>query len=947
MNTDAASEAGRPARDDAPLTLARFAALPDAQRTDAVVDDQRSNKEVLTALGDECERQAAADPVIARALGESIAMVARGLLEFSANARALRATIPALAYAGQLTEALARATDAQVAATIAGDEVEHARARVASMHALAKLGRTDEALATGRAARDTLRGAARADLAARAELNLANIHKLRGEHTDALACLTRALDGVAHNEPVARGTIENTLGETYLQLDDFAAAHAAFTRAEPLVATLPLAHAVVLGNRADLLARTGRLGEALRDFELAAVAVRDLAPGHHARLLIERAEALAALGAHREALAALDSALVVSADKGLKSEMTRGFLVRARSLAAVERSIEAEHDATRAHRLANECGDARSVRAAALMRSELAFARGDSASAAEFAILAATNASPLEDIRATLCTARARLAQGDPAAALGDAKECAARARLLGVDVVEIDAALTAAACERALGRSEDAIDTLTRAVELAEDVRSRLAADAHRAAFSASRLRIYEDLALELLAQPTNERLARAFETIERARSRTLLDAMLHALDRRQEPFTDELAMLRARLSALQSVIVRDATEPGERRSDTTRTPRAVEALQGMRVLDQELDALLTTSQIRRGAHEFLARPLAARDALAALDPSDALITYFAAGDELLVLVGMRGELSCLRALISASELDTLVEKYLFQLRAGTRNDAATLPSRALVALSRALYRALLAPLFHSRAELNEAQRLIIVPHGSLHALPFASLHDGERSLIERVEVQMAPSASIACDRSRARKNDAAHSAIVIGVADEAAPLIAQEVDALCSTLHCESLTGSNATRAAVRAAVRDARVVHFACHGRFIASLPSASGLRLHDGWLSIADLLDLHLNAELVFLSGCETGRYAIDAADELRGITRALLAAGAARLVTTLWVVRDASAAKFATTFYTEFSRGIRPSTALRVAMLDLMRHSPHPSYWAPFVVTGVL
>ena len=922
------------------LTLTRFAALERAERIDAIREDSRGAVETLIVLGDECERLAAGEPSKAILLGESLAAIAREIGFLSASARALRATIPALAYSGQLTEALTRASEAQAVATIANDEVEHARARVASLHALAKLGRSEEAITIGLGARDTLLVAKRPELAARAELNLANLHKMRGEHAQALACLERALEGVPVTEASARGTIENTLGETCLQLDKFDDARAAFDRAELLLTALPLAHAVVLGNRADLLARAGRLGEALHDFERATQLVREIAPGHHARLLIESAEVLAALGAHREALDAIDAALVTAATKGLKAESARGLLVRARSLAAVDRALEAERDAANSLQLADDIGDARGLRAAALVLSELAFMRGDTANATAFATQAAINASPLEDARATLCAARACLAAGEPARALLAAKQSAAAAQALGVGVIEIDASLTAAACERALGQRDAAINTLTRAMQLTESVRGLLAADTHRVAFSASRLRVYEDLALELLAQPTPARLAQAFEAVEHARSRTLLDTMLHAIDRSREPLTGELAALRARLAIMHTTAARDISATGERRG------LAPQLIESMRTLERDIDALITTNQTHRGVHSLFATPLNAPQALSALDEHDALIAFFAAGDELMAFVGMRGKLSCVRSLISVSDLEPLLQKYLFQLRAGLREDAGALPSRAITALSRTLYTALLAPLFAGRDDLRNATRLLIVPHGSLHALPFAALNDGTHYLIERYELQTAPSVSIACTR-RESTECAASTCAVIGVADDAAPLITHEVDSVSSTLGCAALTGSAATRHAVRTAVHNARVVHFACHGRFIPSLPTASGLHLADGWMSIRDLFDLELNADLVFLSGCETGRHAIDAAEELTGVARAMLASGAARLVTTLWSVRDASAVRVATRFHASFSSGNRPSCALREAMLDSMRHSPHPSWWAPFVLTGVL
>jgi CHAT domain-containing protein len=184
-----------------------------------------------------------------------------------------------------------------------------------------------------------------------------------------------------------------------------------------------------------------------------------------------------------------------------------------------------------------------------------------------------------------------------------------------------------------------------------------------------------------------------------------------------------------------------------------------------------------------------------------------------------------------------------------------------------------------------------------------------------------------------------------ATHDALVVGVADAAAPLIDEEVDEIAAIAGARLLKGDAATRGALRAAAPSAAMIHLACHGRFVPSLPAASGLRLADGWLPIRDILDLGLAADLVVLSGCETGRHAVDAGDELSGIARAFHAAGARRLVTTLWSVRDRSALRLATRFHRALCEGSRPSRALRESTLALIAESAHPSCWAPFVLSG--
>ena len=928
------------------MDLAAFEALADSARLEAVTRDARGAAAAVIALGDECERIAAAAPDRALRAGESLAATARAAGALGAAARALRATIPALAYLGRLDEALARASEAQETADSAKDPVERARAGVASMHALTKLGRTGEAIERGRGSRDALVAAGRKDLAARAELNLANVHKVRGEQAEALACLERALDGIPEGEAPARGTVENTLGETLLQLDRLAEAHGAFDRAERLLAPMPLAHAVVVGNRADLFAREGRFGDALREFGRASQMIADIAPGHHARLLLEEAEALAVLGAHGEALEAVDAALATASGKGLKAEMARGLLVRARALAAVDRTHEAKPAAARALALSEEIGDARGMRAAALVGSEIALREGNPAASAELAAKAMRDASPLDSASALVRVARAELAMGNTGRALDTARSARSGAAALGVRTVEIDAALVEADSERAGGGLDRSIAALSHAIGLAEDLRGSLAADRLRSAFASSRLRVYEDLALDLLARADSKSLADAFMTVERARSRVLLDAVLRSIDRTTSgaqgapsPARDEMTRLRARLAALHASVARSAGESGERRGVS---PALLEELRGA---EHEMERLVAREQNARGVASLFAQPLSASEVLARLESDDAMIAYFIAGEELMAFVARGGEIESVRSIAHASDIGPLVDKLLYQLRAGVRAaDARSL--RAIKALSRSLHEMLVQPILDAVPAVESARRLVIVPFGALHALPFAALFDGERYLIERFEIQTAPSASIAC-AERLLRRATSDKPLVVAVADEHAPLIDEEARLLSDQRDVDVVQGAQATIARVREAVRGRSMLHFACHGRFIGALPNASGIKLADGWMPVREIVDLDLDAQVVFLAGCETGRNSVDAGDELAGISRAFLAAGARCLVAGLWSVRDHAALEVSTLFHREFSAGHRPSAALRHAALASIQKWGHPSWWAPFVVTGSL
>jgi len=400
-----------------------------------------------------------------------------------------------------------------------------------------------------------------------------------------------------------------------------------------------------------------------------------------------------------------------------------------------------------------------------------------------------------------------------------------------------------------------------------------------------------------------------------------------------------DEIARLRARLATLHSSVARNAAESGERRGVT---PTLLEEL---RSAEQEMERLVTRAQSARGVASLFAQPLDAAEVLARLEHDDAMIAYFIAGEELMAFVAQKGGIASVRCIAHASDVGPLVDKLLYQIRAGVRGaDERSL--RAIKALSRSLHDLLLGPILEQVPSVNEARRLVVVPFGPLHAMPFAALFDGERYLIERFEIQTAPSASIAC-ADRSGRAEATGRPLVIAVADEQAPLIEQEARALVAARTADVLEGADATIARVRASVQGRSMLHFACHGRFIGALPNASGLKLADGWLPVREIVDLDLDAQVVFLAGCETGRNSVDAGDELAGISRAFLAAGARCLVAGLWSVRDHATLEVSTRFHKEFSAGSRPSAALRAAALASLRKWEHPSWWAPFVVSGSL
>ena len=180
-------------------------------------------------------------------------------------------------------------------------------------------------------------------------------------------------------------------------------------------------------------------------------------------------------------------------------------------------------------------------------------------------------------------------------------------------------------------------------------------------------------------------------------------------------------------------------------------------------------------------------------------------------------------------------------------------------------------------------------------------------------------------------------------------------------EAQSVASLYGAKPVTGVDATETEVRKRLAGARVVHFATHGRYFAGDPLLSGIILTapapgdavtsetDGVLEAAEVLDpaLKINADVVVLSACGTGRGKRERAEGLVGLVRCWQIAGARSVVASQWSVADASTGRLMTAFHQGLKAGLPKDEAMRRAMADLAAHSEtaHPFYWAPFLVTG--
>ena len=242
------------------------------------------------------------------------------------------------------------------------------------------------------------------------------------------------------------------------------------------------------------------------------------------------------------------------------------------------------------------------------------------------------------------------------------------------------------------------------------------------------------------------------------------------------------------------------------------------------------------------------------------------------------------------------------------------------------------------------------------IVPHGVLHYIPFCSLHDGQRYLVQDFAAFRAPSATVLQHAYRKGEQGLAPGMVAFGNPDLGDPkkdlkfaeeevrrIVAQRPRAQHYTRRAAS-----ETRFRQEASQRYG-IVHIACHGIFDSSSPLDSALLLardgqNDGRLTAIELFNIQLGAQLVTLSACQTGLAKITPGDDLVGLTRGFIFAGASTIVASLWSVDDRATSVLMERFYQNLKRYPK-AEALRQAQLATMRQFAHPGYWAAFTLTG--
>ena len=526
----------------------------------------------------------------------------------------------------------------------------------------------------------------------------------------------------------------------------------------------------------------------------------------------------------------------------------------------------------------------------------------------------------------------------------------------------------------------------LQTAVETIEQIRGRIPTPELRSGFLEQNSKVYEDVIDVLSVLNKRDRTRQydrlAFHYAEKGRARSFLDTLAEAKAHVTAGLTDEQvnqqSALLSEISKASAALMRDETSAKRQALDRAERDLAEWAVQ-LRAINPKYQ-------------EFqYPEPYSVERVQSTIDADTALLEYVLGTERSQLWIITAGRATML-TLPGRAEIEQAVTEYRVAVPSHPRGDQGL---TSYLAHCTQLYELLLRP---ASKYLIAARKLLIVPDGVLHYIPFETLakrrseSSSPRYLIEDFTITYAPSASVFGNLLRGRHSSNAPQRKLLAYGDPTlgtrqpatdgprplsevvrsvyrrsgmnfAPLpytrvevteIAQLYAPDMRTIHL----GRDASEASVkRENLTEYRHLHFATHALIDDEIPARSGVVLslvnagaEDGILRMSEIFNLKIDADLVVLSACQTGLGKLVKGEGIVGLTRAFMYAGTPRVAVSLWEVNDLATAEFMQRFYQHIKAGQLTADALRAAKLAMIHSDTsayrHPYFWAPFVLVGL-
>lgn len=475
-------------------------------------------------------------------------------------------------------------------------------------------------------------------------------------------------------------------------------------------------------------------------------------------------------------------------------------------------------------------------------------------------------------------------------------------------------------------------------AIENIESIRSIMETDLNKRLFQANKQLIYDDfirLSTELYGPEAG------FAALERAKARSLLDL----LTTKEVTFKGG-GLLREEATIRESVgEIQWKAREGERKVEDQNAPGVRSTAELEREVGKYRDLMLKIKRDEPELASLITASYLTYEDIKQTLPSDAtLLEYFLSDEKMYIWVVGQKAITVNEVRLKKDELKEKIRSF--------REAITTRDKEKEKNLSRELYDLLIIPVKNKIS----GQRLGIIPHNVLHYLPFNVLNSGNRYLIEEYPIFFSPSASVlkyTLEKKRAR----GEKLIAFGNPDLGDPVYdlpfaGKEVEGIAGIYPSAKIyLRKEASKEVAKNETGVYDIIHFACHAEFSDLDPLYSSIRLAkdktgEGRLEVHEIFSLDLRPYLVTLSACKTGLGLVTTGDEIIGMNRAFIFAGAPSILSSLWSVSDVSTAKLMESFYKNLKK-MTKDEALQKAQVEMMKTKEFasPFFWAPFYLTG--
>jgi CHAT domain-containing protein len=532
-------------------------------------------------------------------------------------------------------------------------------------------------------------------------------------------------------------------------------------------------------------------------------------------------------------------------------------------------------------------------------------------------------------------------------------------------------------------GDDQKTFEYYAKAISIIESMRGKFTDPSLKTLFMKEKSSVYERM-IKLLYKM--QRAPEALHYLERAKARIMLDMLaektLSSKNKEENELLHQEQALRNRISEISM---------REKGISLERPPGAKEGISEAQESEKPISELERLESQHRAILEKIEKlnselaslvsinPLKAIEIQTLLDHETALIEYFVGMESGFIFLVTQEKVL---AVPLGTDPDKLIQKIReFRVRAV---EGITLDGLGMKTYEKSLselYGMVIQPI---EREISGKKHLVIVPHDMLHYLPFQALLSREgRYLIESFSISYLPSATVLKYARGVNKGNRVDLFAVGNPVTDLPPLPAAEQEAQEISALFEKkllLIGRKATKTSMKSQSPKYDLLHLSTHGEMIELNPLKSNLRFtpsekDDGKLTVSEIFDMEIKANLVTLSACETGLVRgeegdFPQGDDLVGLSRAFIHAGAPAVIASLWMVSDESTVELMRAFYRNL-KSMSKSEALRKAQLDLMKSSirfhvergsggitqsinyqqdmlikcSHPYFWAPFILLG--